>query len=80
MIRGWSPEYDGAGADQVWIAVSNSWRPRGDEIAIPVMPNGPVKAGTVVLKIDPTDPSKRNYCNRTPRGTTRESCYWAGVH
>jgi hypothetical protein len=26
MIRGWSAEDDGSGADQVWITVSNSWR------------------------------------------------------
>jgi hypothetical protein len=26
MIRGWSPEDDGTGADQVWITVNNSWR------------------------------------------------------
>jgi len=26
MIRGWSVEDDRAGANQVWITVSNSWR------------------------------------------------------
>ncbi len=26
MIRGWSVQDDRAGADQVWITVSNSWR------------------------------------------------------
>jgi hypothetical protein len=26
MIRGWSVQDDGAGADQAWITVSNSWR------------------------------------------------------
>jgi hypothetical protein len=26
MIRGWSVQDDGAGANQVWITVSNSWR------------------------------------------------------
>jgi hypothetical protein len=26
MIRGWSGQDDRAGANQVWISVSNSWR------------------------------------------------------
>jgi hypothetical protein len=26
MIRGWSVQENRAGADQVWITVSNSWR------------------------------------------------------
>jgi hypothetical protein len=26
MIRGWSVQDDRAGANQVWITVSNSWR------------------------------------------------------
>jgi hypothetical protein len=26
MIRGWSAQDDRAGANQVWITVSNSWR------------------------------------------------------
>jgi hypothetical protein len=26
MIRGWSVPDDGAGANQVWMTVSNSWR------------------------------------------------------